>query len=56
MPKTIVLLVCYFWFMTILVLSIARYMVPAVGLLLIFAAYPIERSARRFRATLAAPL
>ena len=56
LPKTIVLLVCYFWFMTILVLSIARYMVPAVGLLLIFAAYPIERSARRFRATLATPL
>ena len=56
LPKTIVLLVCYFWFMTILVLSIARYMVPAVGLLLIFAAYPIERSARRFRATLAAPV
>ena len=54
-PKLIVLLVCYFWFMSVLVLSIARYMLPAIGLLLSFAAYPLERHARRLRAMVGDP-
>jgi hypothetical protein len=32
----------YFWGMTVLVLSILRYMVPAMGLLLIFAATAVD--------------
>ena len=36
----------YFWFMTIIALSIARYMVPAIGLLFVFApaALPVKAS------------
>ena len=50
--KITLVLACYFWLMTVLVLSIARYMVPAVGLLLVFAAYPIERYTQRIRSNI----
>jgi hypothetical protein len=37
------LLVLYYWGMTVVVLSIVRYMLPAVGLLFIWQALVLER-------------
>jgi hypothetical protein len=37
----ILLVVLYFWLMTIIALSIVRYMVPAMGLLFVFAPPPV---------------
>jgi len=37
----------YFWGMTFLVLSILRYMVPALGLTIVFAAITIDTLLRR---------
>jgi 4-amino-4-deoxy-L-arabinose transferase-like glycosyltransferase len=54
LAKVLLLVVAYFWGMAILVLSIARYMVPAVGLLLIFTAYPMQRCVRRLQGTVGA--
>ena len=52
LPKVVLTLVCYFWLMTILVLSIARYMVPAMSLLLVFIPYLLERHIRSVRGPL----
>ena len=37
-----VAIIFYFWGMTVLVMSILRYMIPAMGLILIFAAIPVD--------------
>jgi hypothetical protein len=41
------MLVLYYWGMTVLVLSIVRYMLPAVGLLFLWQAVALERAWRR---------
>lgn len=49
-----VMTIMYFWAMTVLVVSILRYMMPVMGLVLIFSAIPIDRVLRGFRLTEAA--
>jgi 4-amino-4-deoxy-L-arabinose transferase-like glycosyltransferase len=43
------LLVLYYWAMTVLVLSIVRYMLPAVGLMFVWQAVLVERGWERWR-------
>jgi uncharacterized membrane protein YhaH (DUF805 family) len=43
----LLVILLYFWSMTVVVLSILRYMVPAIGLLLIFAAVSVDTCRKR---------
>ena len=43
------LLVLYYWAMTVLALSIVRYMLPAVGLMFVWQAVAVERGWQRWR-------